>query len=134
MKPTTVDEYLAQYSGVARQQLERVREIIFATIPDAEERLSYGMPAYFLHGKVVIYFGGHAQHVGVYPGRVAKGDLAALLKGYLSGASTAKFAYDTPLPEELIVKLVQFRANEVMLIRMEQPYGNSAKDNAKSLV
>lgn len=111
--PAAVTEYIKGFDGLARARLERMRELVLASVPNLEERLSYGMPAYFLHGKVVIYFGGHAKHVGVYPGRVAKGDLKKMLEGYLSGASTAKFPYDQPLPEALITKLVQFRADEV---------------------
>ncbi len=108
-----VDQYIEGFDGTARDVLVRVREVVMSAEPELEERLSYGMPAYFLHGKVVIYFGGHAHHLGIYPGRVAKGDLKNLLKNYLSGASTAKFPYDQPLPEELITKLVRFRVAEV---------------------
>lgn len=108
-----VDAYIAAFTEPARSVLTQVRHIVVQAVPGMEERLSYGMPAYFLHGKVVIYFGGHASHLGVYPGRVAKGDLKELLAGYLSGASTAKFPYDQPLPEDLITKLVRFRADEV---------------------
>lgn len=109
-----VDAYIAGFEGVARERLEQVRRIILDTIPEAEERLSYGMPAYFMHKRVVIYYSGFAHHIGLYPGRVATGDLAELIGPYLSGKSTARFVHNAPLPTAIIKQLVQFREREVL--------------------
>lgn len=109
-----IDAYIAGFEGVTQERLKRVRKLIRAAIPEAEERLSYGMPAYFVNKRVVIYFSGFARHIGVYPGRVATGDLAALIGPYLSGKSTARFVHDQPLPAEVITQLVLFRKQEVL--------------------
>lgn len=111
--PKAAERYIKRFTGVARERLEQARAVILRAAPGAEERLSYGMPAYFVGGKVVIYMAAHAKHLGIYPGKVAKGELKELLGKYISGASTAKFPYDQPLPEELIEKLVRFRVGEV---------------------
>lgn len=113
MKPANVDDYIAQFSSPIQARLKQMREIILSVIPKAEERLSYGMPAYFLSSKVVVYFSGFEKHVGLYPGKVAKGDLKELVGPYLYGASTARFYHDKPLPIEVIKQIVSFRCNEV---------------------
>lgn len=109
-----VDAYIAGFEGVAKERLQDVRRMICEVLPEAEERLSYGMPAYFMNKRVVIYYSGFAHHIGIYPGRVATGDLAGLIGPYLSGKSTARFTHNLPLPEPIIKKLVQFRKQEVL--------------------
>lgn len=113
MKPTNVDEYINQFASPVQDRLRQMREVVLSVIPKAEERISYGMPAYFLNGKVVVYFSGFEQHIGLYPGKVAKGDLKELVGPYLYGASTARFYHDKPLPVDIIKQIVSFRCNEV---------------------
>lgn len=109
-----VDKYVASFSGVAHERVTQVRNLIRQAIPEAEERMSYGMPAYFINKRVVIYFSGYAHHIGLYPGRVATGDLAALLGPYLTGKSTARFPHDQPMPTDIISQLIDLRKNEVV--------------------
>ncbi len=80
-----------------------VREVA----PDAQERLSYGMPYYEYHGRL-IYFSAFKDHIGVYPvGEAAKHED---LKRYMTGKGTYRFPLDQPMPLDLIKQLVQTRA------------------------
>lgn len=63
--PRNVDEYIAAASEAARPMLNELREAIRAAAPDADERISYGMPYYHLHGRLA-YFQAHARHIGLY--------------------------------------------------------------------
>ena len=63
----TVDDYIARYPDDVQERLGQVRSLMRSVAPDAVESISYGMPAYKLHGKPLIYFAGYAKHIGVYP-------------------------------------------------------------------
>src|SRR5512133_2815801 len=67
-----VDEYIAGFQPETRRVLEDLRAIIREAYPAATERISYRMPTFDLHGKVLIYYAGYKEHVGMYPivGRV----------------------------------------------------------------
>jgi uncharacterized protein YdhG (YjbR/CyaY superfamily) len=81
--------------------------MIWEVAPDAQERLSYGMPYYEYHGRL-IYFSAFKNHLGVYPvGEAAK---HKDLKRYMTGKGTYRFPLDQPMPLDLIKRLVQARA------------------------
>ena len=105
--PATVDQYLARLSGDKRDALERVRKIIRAAAPGAEECISYQIPTFRLDGKGLIWFGAAANHCAIY-GMVGadKGELAAY---DTSGRGTIRFRPDEPLPAALVRKLVKAR-------------------------
>ncbi len=75
----TIDAYIAAQPAAARSALEKMRRVIGKAIPDADEAISYGMPAYRLRGRVVVYFAGWKQHTALYPGQRA--DLRRLRAG-----------------------------------------------------
>jgi uncharacterized protein YdhG (YjbR/CyaY superfamily) len=103
--PTTIDEYLGCLPVAQRAALQRVRRIIQATAPEAEECISYRIPAFKLNGKGLIWFGAAAQHCAIYG---VGNDLA--LKDYdTSGKGTLRFTVAKPLPEALVRKLVRAR-------------------------
>lgn len=109
MAVQNVDEYIAQFDGVVQQRLVRLREMIFAAVPDAEEIISYGMPAYKLNKNILLYFSGYKGHVGIYPGRVENYSFSSTLQKYASGKSTLKFPNDEPLPEAVISEFIRYR-------------------------
>jgi uncharacterized protein YdhG (YjbR/CyaY superfamily) len=105
-KPTTIDEYLARLSEEQRAALERLRKIIHAAAPGAEECISYQIPAFRLNGKVVIWMGAAANHCANY----GAGGSPDELKDYdTSGKGTIRFQPDHPLPAALVRKLVKDR-------------------------
>lgn len=104
-KPATIDDYLGGLPASQRAALERVRRIIHATAPDAEECISYQIPAFKLRGKGLIWFGAAAHHCAIYG---VPNDPA--LAGYdISGKGTLRFTVEQPLPEALVRKLVKSR-------------------------
>ena len=105
----TMDEYLAGLPASQRAALQRVRKIIRAVVPEAEECISYQIPAFKLHGKGLIWFGAAARHCAIYG---VANDPA--LKDYdTSGKGTLRFTVEKPLPEALVRKLVKSRVKKI---------------------
>lgn len=106
-KPKTIDEYLAALSNDKRAALERLRKIIRAAAPRAEERISYQLPAFRLDGKWLLWLGAAANHCAIYGVVGAEKDD---LKDYdISGKGTIRFQPANPLPATLVRKLVKAR-------------------------
>ena len=103
----TIDEYIGSFPPDVQPSLEQVRETIRAVLPDADEAIGYGMPAFRLDGRALVYFGGWQHHVGVYPLPDVEGDDEQRLAPYLAGKGTARFPLDEPLPLDLIARLVE---------------------------
>jgi uncharacterized protein YdhG (YjbR/CyaY superfamily) len=106
-----VDAYIAAAPGAVRPMLVQVRALIKSAAPQAEEKISYGMPFYEYRGRL-LYFAAHKTHVGLYPLGKARDLYATELKGYLTGRSTARFPIGGSLPVELITKVIEARVEE----------------------
>ena len=91
--------------------LRELRETIRAAAPAADERVSYGMPFYYLGGRLV-YFKAHARHIGVYPCSADEAR-AVGLEQYLAAKATLQFPLDQPLPLGAIRMLIQNRVARV---------------------
>lgn len=114
-RPATVDEYVAGFPRPVRVVLERVRAAIRKGVPAADEVISYGIAAYKLRGRIVVYFAGWKEHYAIYPATAA---LSAAFKKELapyelSGKGTIRFPLSEPVPARLIAALAKFRAKEV---------------------
>src|ERR1700694_3366858 len=109
-----IDEYLVALDEPKRSTLQTLRQTIRAIIPDAEECISYGMPAFRLNGKVIAGFAAFKTHLSYLPhsGSVL-GELANDLAGYKSTEGSLHFPIDKPLPKALVKKLIAKRLNEV---------------------
>ncbi len=108
---TTINEYIAAFPQNIQTRLEEIRVAIKAAAPGAEERISYQMPAFALHGNLV-YFAGLKNHIGFYPtgsGIEAFKDEIALFE---NTKDSVKFPLNQPLPLDLISRIVQFRVSE----------------------
>jgi len=90
-----VDTYIAEASREAQPILRQLRQVIKGAAPKAEERISYGMPTYEYHGRLV-YFAAHKRHVAVYSLAHADHTPAKELKGLMTGRSTRRFAIAQP--------------------------------------
>lgn len=119
--PTTVDEYIAQFTPAVQTVLEQVRQTIRRTAPSAEEKISYRMPSYHLHGALV-YFGGFKAHVGFFP-PVADPALVKAAARYAGPKGNLRFPLDEPMPLALIAKLVKARVrnNEARAAKKRSP-------------
>jgi uncharacterized protein YdhG (YjbR/CyaY superfamily) len=111
--PRNIDEYLALLSADKRAALDRIRATIRAVAPEAEECISYGLPAFRLHGKVLVGFGATAKHCAFYPMSASTvGAFKDALETYDTSKGTIRFQADSPLPDVLLRKLVEQRIAE----------------------
>ncbi len=115
-KTKTLKFYLAGVSPDKRVALERLRKLIRAAAPGAEECISYGIPAFRLNGKFLVGLGAAANHCSFYPGAVLA-TFGEDLKGYDTSKGTIRFQPDKPLPGALVRKLVKARVARVTLAK-----------------
>lgn len=112
-KPRTIDEYLAATTEDKRAALERLREIIRAAAPKAEECISYGLAAFKLHGRPLVAFGATVNHCAFY---LMSGSTIQAHQKELEGRDcskgTIRFQADNPLPAALVRTLVKARITE----------------------
>jgi uncharacterized protein YdhG (YjbR/CyaY superfamily) len=109
-----IDAYLAKLEEPKRSTLRELRRTIHEVIPEAEQCISYRMPAFRLHGKVVAGFAAFTNHLSYLPhsGSVLS-VLADDLAGYVSTPGSLHFPVDQPLPRSLVEKLIEVRLREV---------------------
>jgi uncharacterized protein YdhG (YjbR/CyaY superfamily) len=110
----SVDEYIATYPEDVQTILQRVRGAIRKAVPGAEEAISYQIPAYKLHGDVVLYFAGWKRHYSLYPatGGVVEEFKDELVPYEVNDKGTIRFPLSQPVPEKLIGRIARFRAQE----------------------
>jgi len=112
-KPKTIDEYLAGVNADHRGVPEKIRQTIHAVAPKAEECISYGIPAFRLNGRSLVFFGAWANHCAFYPGSsVTLKKLRNELKGFQTSKGTLRFSPDKPVPVALVKKLLKARIAE----------------------
>jgi uncharacterized protein YdhG (YjbR/CyaY superfamily) len=104
-----VDTYIASFPEPVRLRLSRVREIILELAPHAKESISYGMPAYKLNGKPLVYFGGYEKHLGLYATPAGHEAFTEELASYKKGKGSVQFPHEKPLPDQLIIRMVRYR-------------------------
>ncbi len=107
----SVDEYIAGFPEETQAVLEQVRRAILDAVPDAEEVISYQLPAYKKDG-FILYFGGYAKHLSISAQPPAFEVFAEELSPYKVSKSAVQFPYDQPIPFELIGKIAKYRADE----------------------
>lgn len=120
-----VDEYLALIDEPKRSTLAALRRTILDLLPDAEECISYGMPAYKVQGKTIAGFAAFKNHLSYLPHSGSVLDkLADQLGSYAYTQGSLHFPVDQPLPRRLIEQLLQTRLAEAGVtasLRDDQP-------------
>jgi uncharacterized protein YdhG (YjbR/CyaY superfamily) len=105
------DEYFSTFPENTRDILEKIRLAIKEVVPEAEETISYNMPAFRFHG-ILLYFAAYKAHVGLYPG---DSKTIGIFKDQLKSFETSKGTIRLPLnqdpPITLIKSIVKYRAN-----------------------
>lgn len=102
--PNSVSEYLAAAEPAARPVLKKIRIIIKSVAPQAQETISYQMPA-FRQGRIFIYFAAFKSHIGIYPPVKGSAALEKALQPYRGGKGNLKFLLDHPIPYALIKRV-----------------------------
>lgn len=108
----TIDEYIGTLPDEVRERLEKVRQIIRETAPEAEETISYQIPTFKLNGTYLIYFAAGKNHIALYPATAAMESAIKELPAYRAGKGTIRFPANQPLPLPLIRKIAAFRLKE----------------------
>ncbi len=113
MKTTfiSIDEYINSQKKQVQSVLEQIRIIIKKAAPNAEEVISYQMPAYKQHG-ILVYFAAFKNHIGFYATPNGHAEFKEELSAYKQGKGSVQFPYDKPIPFDLITKIVKFRVDE----------------------
>ena len=110
-KFTTVDDYIAFFPAETRARLIQIRQLVHKVVPEAEEKISYGMPAYKFNGAQRFYFGGYDSHIGIYGPNLSSLGLDKELEPYRSAKATLRFELDQPLPLDLIERILKAQAS-----------------------
>ena len=119
----TIDEYLARLGDDQRAALQALREMIRAAAPQAEECISYKMPAFRLNG-MLVGFAAAKRHCALYAWNgTTVAEFAEVLKGYDVSKGTIRFTPDKPLPEALVRRLVE----EKVALNAAKARGRGAK-------
>jgi uncharacterized protein YdhG (YjbR/CyaY superfamily) len=109
-----IDKYIAKFPKETRALLGQVRTTIRKAAPEAEEVISYRMPAYKLNG-MLLWFAGHSKHIGFYPMASGIKAFKKELSIFKGAKGSVQFPIDKPLPLGLIAKIVKFRVAENLL-------------------
>ncbi|MGD0876659.1 MAG: DUF1801 domain-containing protein [Anaerolineales bacterium] len=109
--PYSIDEYIALYPEETQKILKQIRGTIKAAAPDAEEKISYQMPAFAQKG-ILVYFAGWKDHIGLYPIPSGIQAFKQELSEYETSKGSIKFPLDKPIPLDLISRIVKFRLAE----------------------
>ena len=110
-KPNNIDEYISVFPEHIRDKLSKIRGVIQESAPQAKAIISYGMPAFFLHGNLV-YFAGYKNHIGFYPTSSGINAFKQEISSYKNSKGAVQFPLDKPMPLELISKIVKYRVAE----------------------
>jgi len=113
-RPEDVDEYIRSYPKEIQNLLEKIRATIKRVVPQANEVISYGMPAFKYHG-MVAWFAAHTKHLGFYPGASGIEAFKKELSNYKGAKGSVQFPFDKPLPLDLVKRIVKFKVNENLL-------------------
>jgi uncharacterized protein YdhG (YjbR/CyaY superfamily) len=109
--PKTVDEYIAAFPKDTQRILHQLRQAIREAAPQAEEVISYQMPAFKQNG-ILVWFAAFKNHVGFYPKTSAIKVFKNRLSSYQTGKGTIRFPNNEPIPIELVKEIVTFRLRE----------------------
>lgn len=108
---TDVNSYISGFPAGTRKLLKQLRDAIRKAAPDADELISYGMPAYKYHG-VLVYFAGYQKHIGFYPTPSVIKQFTERISQYKYSKGTVQFPLDKPIPVTLVTRMVKCRIQE----------------------
>lgn len=108
----SIDEYMATFPAETQKAMKEIRSTIKAIVPEAEEHISYNMPAFKVNGEYFANFAAWKNHIGMYP--IPEGNVAFQeeVLNYKSAKSSLRFPLDKPMPLKFIAKVVKFRIAE----------------------
>ena len=109
--PKDIDEYLERHSSEDQRLLGQMRTTIHEAAPEATERISYGIPTFYLNGNLV-HFAAFANHIGFYPTSSGIAAFKKQLAPFKSSKGAVQFPKNKRLPLTLVTKIVKFRVKK----------------------
>ena len=108
----TIASYFSKFFETSQKRMQQIRMLILEKAPEAQESISYGMPAYKTNGKPLIYFAAFKNHIGLYATPSGHTHFADALSQYKQGKGSVQFPNEQPLPLDLIAEIIAFRVEE----------------------
>ena len=108
---SSIDEYIATFPEETQKILNEIRATIKSAAPEAEEKISYQMPTFYLKGNL-IHFAAFKNHIGLYPTPSGTEAFKTELAAYKGGKGSIRFPIDQPIPLKLVDDIVRFRVAE----------------------
>ncbi|MBK7212072.1 MAG: DUF1801 domain-containing protein [Bacteroidales bacterium] len=107
-----IEKYIQQFPENVQQILNKLRKLIKETAPEAVESMAYGMPAYKLNKKPLVYYAAYPKHLGFYATPTGHAKFMVELSKFKQGKGSVQFPLDQPVPFDLIERIVKFRVEE----------------------
>ena len=107
----TIDEYIVTYPREVQRLLQQMRLTVRKAAPEAEETISYSMPAFRQNG-IIVWFAAFKNHIGFYPGASGISHFKKELSSFKGAKGSVQFPIDKPLPLALVGRIVKFRVAE----------------------
>lgn len=111
MSIQTIDEFISAYPEGTQEILQTIRQTIHKAAPDAQEKISYGIPTFALNGNLV-HFSAYEHHIGLYPGAEAIQVFQRELEPYITAKGTIRFPINKSMPLDLISAITTFRVDQ----------------------
>ena len=109
--PTPITDYILGFPPETQEKLNQMRDAILEILPEATEKIAYGIPTFFLKGNVV-HFAGYKSHIGFYHGADGIEAFMSELSAYKLSKGTVQFPLDQPLPLELVRRITTYRKEQ----------------------
>jgi uncharacterized protein YdhG (YjbR/CyaY superfamily) len=111
---SAMDDYLGGLPPAQKAALARVRAVVAGVAPEAEEGVSYGMPAFIYAGRPLLGFRAAKRHLSVFPfSPAAVQTVEDRLSGFHLSKGTIRFSPESPLPEDVLADVVRARKQEI---------------------
>ena len=108
---TNIDEYISGFPEDIQEILQKLRQVIQKSAPEAQEVISYSMPAFKQNG-ILVYFAAFKEHIGFFTTSSGVTAFKKELEAYSTSKGTIRFPLDKPIPFPLVEKIVKFRVAE----------------------
>lgn len=109
--PNTVDKYIAAFSPQVQVILRRIRQVVREAAPEAQEVISYRMPALKQQG-ILVYFAAFKNHIGLYPPATGDTQIQKAIAPYAGEKGNLRFPFDKPIPYDLIARITELRLKQ----------------------
>jgi uncharacterized protein YdhG (YjbR/CyaY superfamily) len=123
-KPNNIKEYIESFGPLHKKRLNEINSIVLKFVKQNskkktnlvfEELISYGMPAYKVNKKILLYFGGFKNHVSLFPGRVAAFALRKEFSQYVTSKGTIQFPLDKKIPSKLVLQILKSNLSKIII-------------------